>query len=317
MGAGGGSKVTGRALKKALWLVWAFWTVWAGTSASAATLPQIEVYGNLPEGCRGEPRTVSLESYRDLWATLETEDPNFPAQGPGTYRGVYLGSLLDELGVATDTQITFLAEDHYVLAMPRLMFSKMKAFLAFERDGNPISPLKGGPLKIVFPKESEADPAAYIWYVKAFWIGKNCGSSVQVVDTSGRAATFTFPSSQKELFLKRIPTTVPKGYRAGWEPPPVLSEVRGLLLRDVLGGNPSGVHFVEFVPLVGKSLHLPWEVAERIPILLVNIWDGRPVPVAFGGPVWVLLPTAEYRELLQWVGEAPAFFFLKAVRLHP
>ncbi|SMC23430.1 Oxidoreductase molybdopterin binding domain-containing protein [Desulfacinum hydrothermale DSM 13146] len=304
----------------AFWILGIAW--WAGAvlvaSRAWANAPlHIDLYGNLSKGCRTEPLPVSLESLRHRWTTLETEDPNFPTQGPDTYRGVYLDGLLEEFGVAPDAQITLLAEDQYLVAMPRSRFAEMKAFLAFERGGKPIPPMTGGPIKIVFPRDSRADFSAYLWYVKAIWVGDACGGSLEVRDAAGRAHPYTFPTSKKKLIFKRIPTAVPKGYREGWASPPTFSQVSGLWLRDVLGGHPSGAYAVEFIPYVGKSLHLPWKLAERLPILIVNGCNGQPVPVAFGGPLWVLLPTAEYGELAQWVGETSALFFLKAVRLHP
>ena len=121
----------------------------------------IKVVGNndaWPVGTR-----VAPEAMVPFAEKIETEDDNFKEEGVTGFTGIRISRLLELAGKGVDhgrqQGLTIIGRDQYVGYLPKDKLER--GFLAWEMNGNPITGLKGGPLKLIFPKDAGIHPSCY------------------------------------------------------------------------------------------------------------------------------------------------------------
>lgn len=246
-----------------------------------------------------------LKKNSEVFQTLEG---SFKKDGIQSWRGVPIERVLSLLKKSKETKMTFLAKNNYLCQDDIDSLKSSGAFLAFEVDGKPVKENRGGPVKLMFKKENI--PGAYCWYVKAIFAGEP-KNPVIVLETLGKRQIKTIED------LKKLPTVtesrvlpVPRGYRRDLVPPANKVKIAGILLRDLVQSeSPGSTTKVKLHPLFGPDITLS-EAEWRTPVLVIYEVEGKPIPVAFGGPVSVLFPADSPLDK-KWKGS----FFLESVTL--
>jgi DMSO/TMAO reductase YedYZ molybdopterin-dependent catalytic subunit len=111
------------------------------------------------DGLVYKPRTFTLEDIRALPAveimrTLECigNPVGGPLIGNAVWKGTYLKPLLDAAGILpTARRIKFEAADGYDTAVELKFIDDDRSFLAYEMNGEPLTPEHGFPLRVFFP----------------------------------------------------------------------------------------------------------------------------------------------------------------------
>ena len=110
-------------------------------------------------GLVSRPLTLTLDEVRALSAveimrTLECigNPVGGPLIGNAVWKGTYLKPLLDEVGIQSSAiRIKFEAADGYHTAVDLKFIDDPRSFLAYEMNGEPLSPEHGFPLRLFFP----------------------------------------------------------------------------------------------------------------------------------------------------------------------
>ena len=121
--------------------------------------PALTIAGAVSRPNAGSEVALDLATIAGLGAgTIETTTDWEWHDGPQTFTGVPLLSVLDAAGATGDT-LTVTAADAYASTMSRADLTKHDALLATALNGAPLTAESFGPLWLVFPYDAMADPA--------------------------------------------------------------------------------------------------------------------------------------------------------------
>jgi len=107
-------------------------------------------------------------------AALEAMDPvefetsTIWTDGPQTFRGVPLATLMDRLGAEGDV-IAASALNDYTVEIPLTDAVQGGPIVAFEQNGKRLSVRDKGPLWIVYPYDLETDYQSEVIYARSIW----------------------------------------------------------------------------------------------------------------------------------------------------
>ncbi len=291
-----------RAVKKAV-LAAVVCLIW-GTCALAGETPLaplIMVTGR--GGAFSDAAALSVPDFIPWERSLKAEDPNFPEDGIKIFTGVNLTRVLELAGLDNRYGLTVIGSDQYVGYLTPAQVSS--GMLVWKKDGQPIPGLRGGPLKLMFPKESSVHAACYTWYVTALIQGRPKAPALTVT-ASDKAMTYTV-SSLAALAEPLPPSQMSIAQGCSRSAVPEMDQpVRAVSLTR-LTGNLSQADTVELIPFYGPAVRLkPEALAFDARIIL----DMHP---ALGGPYAVVFPIEAHHELKGLIPESGAFFFLKTI----
>ena len=236
-------------------------------------------------------------------------DPNFAEDGRLNFAGTPLVKVLELAGLEQGTEVTVVGEDQYVgyLTPNRLA----RGILAWERDGDPISPMKGGPLKIMFPEDAGEHASCYTWYVVALVQGRPAGDSLTVT-VNGDSTVFEradLMALSEPLPANRV--SIAQGCRNNFDE--LMASLKAVPLNRLIGSlSEPGGRMVEFWPYFGPVVRLRADVLLD-DTLIVTGRDDRALHPALGGPFCVVFPVEDHPSLQDRVPESGAYFFLKAI----
>ncbi|MBT9383680.1 molybdopterin-dependent oxidoreductase [Pseudooceanicola sp. CBS1P-1] len=103
----------------------------------------------------------ALEATEFTTSTIWTE-------GPQTFRGVRMTTLLAHLGI-TRGAVHLTAANDYTITIPVQTFRPDGAILAYSRNGAPMSLRSKGPLWMVYPYDSSPDFQTEVIYSNSIW----------------------------------------------------------------------------------------------------------------------------------------------------
>lgn len=254
---------------------------------------------------------VELEQMKQHSSKVKAIDPNFPSQKEQTFEGIDMKILIESIRADIASGVTIVGTDQYVGYLPFSQVEKHNVFLAWLMDENPISPLKGGPLKIVCPKGDGIDPNCYTWYVEAIFLD-SIESPELLIENQGIIERI----SQKKLDdmstpIDRSLVSKPAGCRYFYPSGP--EHFKAVTLKKLLSAQlAEGVDFIEFIPWVGAGVTVDKGVMDKN-VLIVCSMSGNAIHPVFGGPFSVMFPLETDAELVGQVPESGALFFLQKI----
>ncbi len=242
-----------------------------------------------------------------------TLDPNFAKDGIQQFEGIDLRTLMGKVQADPFNGITIVGTDQYIGYIPWSLIETHQILLAWFIDSTPISPLKGGPLKVVYPAEKTIHPNCYTWYVDVIFTD-NFYNSELIIEYVDHIQTM----SQKELDdlsnpVENTSVSLPPGCRDFYpELPDNFTAVNLKNLLALYASEPAGT--IEFIPWVGAGITMDRQLIEDH-VYIVSGMGKKAVPPVFGGPFSVMFPMETPLELIGKVPESGALFFLKKIRI--
>lgn len=260
-------------------------------------------------------RQIPLSRMLSNPVQIHTLDPNFISDGRQTYTGIELGTLLGMAGCGPEDfsvhGVTVAGSDQYICFLPYRRLTTRTVFLAWETDSRLISPVRGGPLKIIYTTGTQPDPNCYTWYVSAVFVGRpqNPGLSVQ---QGSRKTAYTYrqlTSISEPIDFRSV--SLPAGCRG--EYPGAVGDFQAvglsrLLDLGVIGKNGT----VAFIPWVGSGIVLDNHPALARIQIVVSMSE-NPVHPVFGGPFSVLFPMDPDNGFAGRVPDTGALFYVKEI----
>ena len=145
----------------------------AGGAGAQEALPAPEgpvvltVSGDIARTNDGETAAFDMEMLRDL-GTVTIETSTIWTEGPQTFEGVEIGTLLEALG-ADGATLTASAINDYSVTIPSTDWGPGQAVLAFTRNGEEMSRRDKGPLWIIYPYDSDEAFQTETIYSRSIW----------------------------------------------------------------------------------------------------------------------------------------------------
>lgn len=269
--------------------------------------PSVSITGN--GKAWSDAVVLTLAQMRSHGTILETVDPNFVSDGPRTFRGTPLTDLLSLAGLENSQGLTVIGADQYVGYLTPERVSQ--GLLVWEMDGGPVSGLKGGPLKIMFPRSAGVHASCFTWYVTAMVQGRPKAPDITVV-VNGKETRYPFAdlvSRSTSLSTRLI--SIAQGCRNDFTEPTFDKPARAVALSD-LTGSLSGGAAVEVLPYYGPAISLKPQAVAFGARIIVSCGKASLHP-ALGGPYAMVFPVEAHPELREAVPESGAFFFLKKI----
>lgn len=282
---------------------------------TAARAHDVKVYH--PEEGRSDmiPFRVALDAMKPFGRTFKATDPNFIKDGQTAFTGIRLKKIFELAGIDLKSGITMIGQDQYVGFLPKEKVEQAVPHLVWEIDGKPISRLKGGLLKIVYPDAANIHGSCYIWYVDALVSGriepaafelnvKNSRHYVRLDDLAGDMQTI-----DHRMF------SAPAGCRIGLKPPDGTEKIQAVPLKRLLESvKTETFRQVTLVTFAGSPIKLAGNALDY-PIYILMNRNGQPVHPAFGGPFSVIFPVEKFPALASVAPESGALFFLESIRI--
>ncbi len=256
---------------------------------------------------------VEEADLRPYLTTIEITDPIFAKDGPQQFGGIPIAKLPELLGLTEfEGDVTMLANDGYSTHEPLEDLIQAGALLAFEQNGKPISPRRGGPLKVV--SEQNRDIGLYTWYVERVLFGHlDLVPAVQVqqgdaVEEWSRERLMRAPQAK----LARV-LPIPRGVRKGVMVPNESTDVGVVALHHLVPHRPAN-QSLELHSTLGSSLLLPPET-DLSQVLVAYSLEGNPIPETFGGGFVVLPVQPATATAALFPNKLEAFFHLESIRV--
>ena len=262
---------------------------------------------------------VRLDMMMPYAETLETRDPNFETDGHIKFTGIRIKTLLNIANVQAPDGVTVIGTDQYVGFIPARLLSQ--GLVAWQMNKQPISGLKGGPLKIIFPESAGIHLSCYTWYVDALVAGNTDNAVLSVIRNDetkhySRADMLVHAVELDPLFF-----SIAQGCRNEFEGQFCGTNARAVPLSFFLknykksnntpqGDEPLG--HIRLEPFAGQAVTVPSKVL-NYPIFIVVGCGGHPLHPAVGGPFSVVFPLERHPELSGMVPESGALFFLEKI----
>lgn len=145
----------------------------SGAVAGADRLPApqgeviLTITGALTAGHAGDVVQLDL-AMLEAMAPVEFETSTIWTDGPQTFRGVPLATLVEALG-AEGTVMSASALNDYTVDIPLTDAVEGGPILAFAVNGAPLSVRDKGPLWVVYPYDSNAEYQAEVIYARSIW----------------------------------------------------------------------------------------------------------------------------------------------------
>ena len=258
---------------------------------------------------------VDLETMQTFASTVKAIDPNFQKDGLAEFTGITLKRLLSISNISFDNGVTVICADQYIGYIPFQILFKDQALLAWHLNGNRISRLKGGPLKIIYPDEAQIHGSCYVWYVDTIIAGELTRPSFQLTyQGNTRKLRIDDISSGVERLDEKL-FSMPLGCRNGLETKKTGRVINVITLKKLIDLEiGKEVNQVTFIPFAGASIRIN-KAALSFPVYITLSFDGKPIHPALGGPFSVIFPIEQYRALAGIVPESGALFFLNQIIL--
>ena len=136
-------------------------------SANNADAFALEVVEISPSHSITATQTLDLDQLRAL-PSAEIRTTTIWTEGVQTFRGVWLSTLMDHLGI-TEGELVFSALNEYLVEIEMKDIVPGGPLVAYEWNGNPMSPRDKGPLWIVFPYDSDVKFQSETVYAQSIW----------------------------------------------------------------------------------------------------------------------------------------------------
>ncbi len=259
-------------------------------------------------------KVVTEEDLRPYLKTIEVTDPIFSKDGPQQFSGMPFEDLPQVLQLEQpfEGDLTMLANDGYSTHEPFTDLVRAGALLAFEQNGEPISPRRGGPVKVM--STSERDVGLYTWYVKMLLFGHiDLVSSVEVQQGDATQAW------SREQMLRASRSTlnrvlpIPRGVRKGVMVPNENTEIGVVPLSQLLPETAQG-RPLRLRSSLGLEMVIPAE-SDRDQLLVAYSLEGNSIPETFGGGFIVLPAQTGSNESLLFPNKLEAFFHLESIQV--
>ncbi|MCF6246153.1 MAG: hypothetical protein L3J69_02205 [Desulfobacula sp.] len=259
--------------------------------------------------------SISLEMMQHHAVSFKATDPNFKTDGRVSFTGISIKRLFSLAGQPLQDGVTLIARDQYVGFIPSDKLGKMAPHLVWQLNGQPISKLKGGPLKIVYPDDSGVHGPCYVWYVDTLISGRMQPFSFQW-SYKGKVNWFNIEDTRINVeTLDHELFSIPAGCKADMRNNGILGQVKAISMKDLIGPVIfENANRVTLVPFSGMPIKLS-KAALQYPIYITVSSGGKPLHPAFGGPFSVIFPVEQYPKLFTIVPESGALFFLQQIRV--
>ena len=256
---------------------------------------------------------VVLPPSMERRVVVETVDPNFADLGRRRFSGFPLPVLSGLAGFSPDQDMTLVGTDQYVSFLPSAQMARACGILADRADGAPISPHRGGPLKMIYPERAGLHLAAYTWYVDTIFLGD--GRFLPLRLTTGDGSRLLSAAKMAAMTGPEVTgfVSIPNGYRKDLPPLPPKVRHAGVPLSRFLAGREGSWTQIEFIPHVGRPVVVDRKTPRVAEFLVVTRLSGKPLHPAFGGPYSLMLPEDGMAD--GWLS-VDALFFLKEIRIH-
>ncbi|MFO7748801.1 MAG: molybdopterin-dependent oxidoreductase [Desulfobacteraceae bacterium] len=257
---------------------------------------------------------VDLETMKTRSRTITTMDLNFHSLGTAAYRGITIKKLLGLAHVSWDKGVTTLGKDQYMGFISPERIAEEQVILAWLINGEKISPLEGGPLKIIFHSDEKVHGSNYTWYVKTFFAGR-IEAPVLTVKAGKQESSLSFDRLAKHArFLDRNLFSIPSGNRDDY--PGTIGAVKAVPLEKIVSMAGAEVSSsVSLTPFAGKTVTLSADTVTDFPVFVVVAMEQKPLHPVHGGPFSVVFPTEDYPKLAGRVPENGALFFLERITI--
>ena len=269
--------------------------------------PRVAVTGN--GMAWSDAVTFSLSDFTPWAVSLDALDPNFPEDGKQVFKGIKLSRVLELAGLKNRFRLTVVGSDQYVGVLPPRQVDQ--GMLVWEAAGQPVSGLRGGPFKLMFPTEAGVHASCYTWYVAALVQGR---PKVPDLTVTVQGETLRYPMADLAARAEPLPShlvSIAQGCRNAFTATYLDQPVRGVSLTR-LTGDLSFASSVELIPYSGPVVRLTPDALAFDAWIIVRCGD-KDLHPALGGPFTVVFPVEDHRELTPLVPESGAFFFLKTV----
>jgi len=259
------------------------------------------------------PTTITLDTIKQFSSTINAVDPNFKKDGNTSFTGIKLEKLLSLAGALPGDGVTLVGSDQYVgYASPKMA---RQALLVFELNHQPISTLKGGPLKIIYPDQAKVHGSCYTWYVDIIVAGRVQNPFLTITDKGSTKKIFLPDLDSETKTLSTNLVSVPSGCRKNFKDAVADKSVKYVTLADLLKPMlKENAATIEFIPFVGAAVRIKKPVLDY-PVYIIVSHDNVPIHSALGGPFAVVFPIEKYPELTGMVPESGALFFLEKIRI--
>lgn len=275
-------------------------------------------------------QTQDQKTYNFNWSELDQlATTHVPTKEPHTgkppnifdFRGIRVSQLLDLAKIDPQvTEVTFVADDGYRVAVQVADIKKYDIILAVERDKKPIPRSEGGPLYLVypftqFPKLNDIYPSAYWSYYVTHLIFGNETLKLKIKDKILDQTAF------EQLPQNLIET--PVGHRMFWTNAKV--KLKGVRLQDLLTAQGITLTPDSKITILGKAnvdrnpqkpIQLTGQQIEACTVLLATHWGEKLQPISqkMGGPITLAFDqTCETK----WQTPPPWTTFIEEITVEP
>ena len=258
---------------------------------------------------------ITLDQMKAYPLSFSTVDPNFKDGDLTGFTGISFKKLMELSGFKVQSGITVVGKDQYVGYITRKRINGDGGILAWEMDGNPISPLKGGPLKIIFRNSEGIHGSAYTWYVSAVFVDSMDVSELEITASGQSPQQVALDVGDWPITLNRKAYSIPGGWRdEAFDPPGSISALPLKQLFERRGWGRGGR--ITLVSYEGASFTMDGSWLDKYPILIAGRRGSSFLHPVFGGPLCVVFPVETHPALLGAVPESGSFFFLKTICVH-
>lgn len=280
-------------------------------TAHASEKTQIKVIWSDGKGYQVRP--VDVKSFESSAVSIHLIDPNFKKDGLTKFTGLSVKQLLNHLKIDTVNGITIAGKDQYIGFLPFQDIEKDIALIAWSMNDKVISPLKGGPLKIVYPIEADVHGSCYIWYVDTIFIGDPDISYFKFTEKNNTKFIYGDALVKKSQVLDHKLFSIPPGCKNSIEMKEYGVGIQVVTLQSLLKEHATGTPGrISLVPYVGPRIVLDTNIQEY-PIYIALSCGKKPIHYSLGGPFSVIFPVEKYRHLATVFPESGALFFLKEI----
>ncbi|MEA1968118.1 MAG: molybdopterin-dependent oxidoreductase [Thermodesulfobacteriota bacterium] len=192
---------------------------------------------------------VDLKEMKAFGHTIKTIDPNFIPTGLTEFKGITIKKLFELAEVSCDKGVTIVGMDQYMGFISSDRIKRERVILAWEMNSKKISPLKGGPLKIIFDSRENVHGSNYTWYVKSFFPGRIENPALNVM--VGKKETRLYHDQIKKYAkgIDKRSFSIPSGCRNDY--PGKKMQVTALPLENMVESSVGkGSLFSVFLPAV-------------------------------------------------------------------
>lgn len=283
--------------------------------SQAFSFPEIKPGVNIVGGEAGwlKGQSFDLETLQAYGTSLKASDPNFQKEGVTQFTGIRLETLVQLAGIPLDQGLTIIGRDQYVGYLPRDLLTVNGPIMAWLEKDTSISPLRGGPLKIMFPENAGVHGSCYTWYVDTLVVDTFKTASL-TIEAGGRKKYY----SQEQLTSMAEPLdpglfSIPHGCRNEFWDREGSKTIQAVPMARLVKGEILGkASVVRLIPYAGMAISLAPAVVDY-PVYIVVSSGGRLLHPAQGGPLSVIFPLEAHPGLNGLVPETGAFFFLEKI----